>query len=384
MLKSIIGCVAVLLLMLFCIVPAFAFDARGGETVTIGKEEVIDGDLYVAGNTIIVDGTVNGDLWACGRVITINGVVTGSVMGASETITITGDIRHALRAVGKTLNINGNVDGDALVAGSDILVGSTARIMGTLLFGSGTANIDGLVGSDIIGGSGEVTIAGEVKGDVKLGADKLTLSPTANIQGNLTYTSDEKAKIHPDAQIVGDITYKFPEVKEKKSPFILFSGIGFKVIGFLMAFVTGLVLILLVPERMRSIAEYIRRKPGPSVGWGVIILIVTPIVSIIVCVTVIGLPVGLIALTLYGIAIYLCQIVVGLFIGRLIIGFIRKVDSRAIMIGALVLGLVILKSLMLIPFLGFFIGLATVLFGLGAMVFSGMKQRIGAQEKTTA
>jgi len=38
------------------------------------------------------------------------------------------------------------------------------------------------------------------------------------------------------------------------------------------------------------------------------------------------------------------------------------------MVGALALGLVILRLLRLIPYLGFFIGLAVILFGLGAVV----------------
>jgi hypothetical protein len=40
------------------------------------------------------------------------------------------------------------------------------------------------------------------------------------------------------------------------------------------------------------------------------------------------------------------------------------------MIGALALGLVILTLLRLIPYLGFWIGLAVVLFGLGAVLVS--------------
>jgi len=89
---------------------------------------------------------------------------------------------------------------------------------------------------------------------------------------------------------------------------------------------------------------------------------------------------GLIALALWGIAIYLAQIPVGLFIGRWIIGHFRGVEGKAIMVGALALGLVILKLLRLIPYLGFFIGLAVILFGLGAVVVSERGRRARARE----
>ena len=81
-------------------------------------------------------------------------------------------------------------------------------------------------------------------------------------------------------------------------------------------------------------------------------------------------PVGLIALALYGIAIYLSSIVVALLIGRLIPGRFREVDRKVMLIAALAIGLVIFAILKLIPVAGFFIGLLIVIFGLGSLVAS--------------
>ena len=141
-----------------------------------------------------------------------------------------------------------------------------------------------------------------------------------------------------------------------------------------------IIIILLAPRRLTSIAESIRSRPGASAGWGALILFVTPIAAIIVCITIIGIPMGLIALALWGIAIYLAQIPVGLFIGRWIIGRFRVVESRAIMLGALAIGLAILTLLRLIPYFGFFVGLAVVLFGLGAVIVAEKKRRAEARE----
>jgi hypothetical protein len=114
---------------------------------------------------------------------------------------------------------------------------------------------------------------------------------------------------------------------------------------------------------------------------------IAPIAAVLVCFTVVGIPVGLIALGLWGMALYLAQIPVGLFIGRWIIGRFRAVEGKAIMVGALALGLVLLKLLELLlgliplPGLGFFIGLAVVgLFGLGAVVVAERKRRAEARE----
>ena len=374
-------------LMVFTVVPALAFDARSGATVTVASGETVDDDLYVGANTVIIDGTINGDLWAAGNTITINGIVNGSVMAVGRTVNINGDVGHAVRAAGETIIINSDISGDVMVGCSQASIPSTAKIGRDLLFGAGAVCIDGFVEGDIKGSAGEVTLSNGVKGNVELKVEGLTILPTADIQGNLTYTSEEEADIQSGAQIVGGITHKLPEVKEERAkafPFALFSGILGKTIGFLMALIAGLVLILLAPRRLTSIAESIRTRPGPSAGWGAIILFLTPIAAIIVCITIIGIPVGLIALALWGIAIYLAQIPVGLFIGRWIIGHFRGVEGKTIMVGALALGLVIIKLLRLIPYLGFFIGLAIILFGLGAVVVSERRRRAEARAMTSA
>jgi len=371
------------LLVIFTTVPVLAFDARSGATFTVASGEVVDDDLYVAAGSIIIDGTINGDLWAAGSSITVNGVVNGSVMAVGRTVNINGGVGHAVRAGGETITVNGDVSGDVIVGCSQAHIASTAKIGGDLLLGAGNARIDGFVEGDIKGQGGEIAISNGVEGNIDLEAESLTILPTANIQGDLTYTSEEEANIQTGAQIAGATTHKLPPVKEERAkafPFALFSGIGGKVIGFLMALIAGLVIILLAPRRLTSIAEAIRTRPGPSAGWGALILFLTPIAAIIVCITIVGIPVGLIVLALWGIAIYLAQIPVGLFIGRWIIGHFRGVEGKAIMVGALALGLVILKLLRLIPHLGFFIGLAVIIFGLGAVVVSERRRRAEARE----
>lgn len=362
-LKGLIVSLLAILLMAFTAAPALAFDARSGNIVTVASGEVIDGDLYVAGSTIIIDATINGDLIAAGRTITVNGPVNGSIMAAGETVNINGEVTHAVRVIGETLNISGTIGRDLLVGGAKFSMASTAEIGGDLLLGASKARIDGLI-----------------KGDINSGVDSLTIASTASIQGKLTYISENEANIQSDAQISGTITHKLPDVKEK-----IATGIGLwgTVIGFLMILVLGIIIILFAPKRVEAVTESIRTRPWASLGWGAVILVATPIVASIVCITIIGLPLGLITLALYAIVIYLTQLFVGLLIGKLIIGAYKGVvETRGALVGALALGLAILRFLMLIPFVGFFFRLATILFGLGAILVSERKLRAEAQNIT--
>jgi cytoskeletal protein CcmA (bactofilin family) len=354
-LKGLIVSLLAILLITFDAILVLAFNARSGNIVTVSSVEVIDGDLYVAGGTIIIDSTINGDLIAAGRTIMINGTVNGNIIAAGETVNINGKVTHAVRVMGKTLNISGTIGRDLLVAGGEFSMDSTSEIGGDLLLGAGTARIDGLV-----------------KGDINSGVKSLTIASTASIQGKLNYISRNEANIQSGAQIKGTINHKLPEVKEKQVAGI---GLWWIVIGFLMTLVLGIIIVLLAPIRVKAVTESIRTHPWASLGWGAVILVAIPIFALIVCITIIGLPLGLIALVFYAITIYVTQIFVGLFIGQLIISTFRKVETRAALIGAMVLGLAILRLLRLIPFAGFFFGLVTVLFGLGAILVSKRKLR---------
>jgi hypothetical protein len=354
-----------MLMTVFAAAPVLAFDSRSGDTVNVPHDEVVDGDLYVIGRNVVIDGTVNGDIFGVGQTITINGTVNGGVTLAGQTLTVNGQVANGARLAGQTINVNSSIGRDLAVAGTMLNVGSTARIADDLVFGVGTSYLSGQVNGDVKGGAGEVTITNEVGGNVELEVDKLTITSTANIQGNLVYTSENEANIQSGARLGGTTTHNVPEKPAAPSPF---ANMGGKLLGFIMILVAGIIVILLAPRWISAMADSIRTKPWPSLGWGALALIAIPIAAIIVIITIIGLPVGLMALVLFGIAVYLSQIPVGFLIGRLIIRRNGEIESRGLMIGALALGLAILLVLGLIPYIGGLFMLLTIIFGLGSVV----------------
>ncbi|MFH1381384.1 MAG: hypothetical protein ABIH70_00630 [Chloroflexota bacterium] len=364
-------CLLVVLLVAVVASPVLAFDGRTGDTVTVPSGEVVEGDLYVAGGNIIIDGTVNGDVFGAGQSLAINGAVNGGVTFAGQTITLNGDISHGARLAGTSITLNGNVGRDLLVAGSEVTTNSQSTIVGDLILATNMAFIRGRVNGNIKGGAGSVILADGVGGNIQLAVDRLTVTSTASIQGNLIYTSENEASIQSGASIFGTTTHKLPEARKSAKAFYpVLAGIAvvWQILGFLMILVVGIVIILIASRRVTLMADSIQAKPWQSLGWGTVILIVTPIAAVIVMITVIGLPVGLISLALYGIALSLSQVPVASLIGRLIIKQNRKIESKALMIGALALGLLILFLLGLIPYIGWIVGLLTIVFGLGSLV----------------
>ena len=77
--------IALLVTMLFA-TPAAAAELRGYENVIIASGDVVDDDLYLAGNRIVINGTVNGDVLAAGETIIVNGIVNGDVLALGGNI----------------------------------------------------------------------------------------------------------------------------------------------------------------------------------------------------------------------------------------------------------------------------------------------------------
>ncbi|MFC1931346.1 hypothetical protein ACFLXJ_04030 [Chloroflexota bacterium] len=375
------------LLVLSISSPALAFDVREGETVTVASGEVVNDDLYIAGGDIVIDGTVNGDVFAVGRSITINGRVNGGISFGGQTATINGEITNGFRFGGQSIIVNGRIGRDLVVGGSQLSVSSTGQIDDDLVFGAATVQADGSIGGSILGAGSEVTLTNNVGGDITLSVDRLTITSGADIQGDIQYTSPNEASIQPGAIISGDISHLIPERPEKEGVTKgILAGIAgaaiWKILSFVMIFIIGIILILITQKRMALMQIAIQKSPWQTLGWGALILIATPIAAVIVMITVIGLPLGIISLLLWGIVLYLSQIPVALLLGRLIIRQNRELDSTGLMIGALALGLLVLFVLRVIPVIGWIVGLLIIVFGLGTLITSIGTMRFESVERT--
>ncbi|MBW7885155.1 MAG: hypothetical protein H3C34_21490, partial [Caldilineaceae bacterium] len=101
-----------LLLVLSLAGTAVAATLVSGDEYRLESGQVIEDNLYVAGEEIIIDGTVDGDLIAVGGYIEVNGRVTGDVLAAGGGIVINGAVEGDVRIAGGGLKVNGTIGGD--------------------------------------------------------------------------------------------------------------------------------------------------------------------------------------------------------------------------------------------------------------------------------
>lgn len=350
-----------------------AAEVRRGQEVTVGPQEVIDDDLYVFGRTIVIQGTVRGDVVAVGRTVEVTGAVEGDVMAASSETRISGLVQGSVRAAGSTVELAGPVGHDVMLAGNQLQLLPTARIAGDAFLASKDIQAQAPVGGELRASAGTLTLGAPVQGDVRAEVDSLHLTDKAHVVGSLYYRGEREAQMDAGAVVAGSVEREAPEHRRGEGSMLAVLGWVRSLVGL---FVLGLLLVLVSPSFARRAPATLRQSPWLSLGWGALLLLGAPLVAALVFflgVLLGGWWIGLFALGLYLLALALCFPVVGMFLGRWVLERFGRRGAHLVV--ALLVGLVLLTLVGRVPILGFLVGVATVLFGLGALLLAAVRGR---------
>jgi hypothetical protein len=96
----------------------------------------------------------------------------------------------------------------------------------------------------------------------------------------------------------------------------------------------------------------------------VLVFFGVPIAAFIACITVVGLMIGISTFILWMTAIFCAQIVVGTIVGQWLMGHTRETWQ---LIGRMVVGVIVVRVVEMIPFLGGWVKFAVLLWGMGAI-----------------
>lgn len=347
----------------------FAQELQSRESVLLPRDSTVEQDYFASGESVTIDGTVNGDAYLAGGNVTVGGTVNGDLLAAGGAVTVRGHVTEDIRVAGGTVIISGTVDGNVTMGGGSVTITDSASIGGSLVSGSGSLSVFGPIARGATFGAGSAQIGNSIGGNVIAGTGKLTLNPSANIQGNLTYYSSEKAEVQPGAIVAGNVGMKRP-VEPKKEPekvaaFISLAALVSGLLYLISLFIVGLLFLKLTPVFTQDTVNFIGKRPWASLGVGFIILILTPFIVLILLMTIVGIPLALMLLFGYFIYIYLSVIFSTLLIGQKILGYfkIRRGQVLALFVGLIAYGII-----SIIPFIGWFLSFLVMLAGMGALL----------------
>ncbi|MSU76231.1 hypothetical protein EXS54_02045 [Patescibacteria group bacterium] len=359
-----------LLISLFALVllpsPTAAADFQTGETITpVQTGQTLDDDLYVAGQTVTISGTVNGDVIAAGSKVIITGTVTGSVWAAGSDVTISGTVNNSVRAAGSNVTVTGKVDRDVLAAGSNVNIASGSTVGRDVVTGGNDVTINGSVGRNVKVGGQNVTIGGPVAGSVNATVQSLKLAAGAKIGGTINYNSPKELSKDPAAQVIGAVT--FNKVSEQKGGGESFpSRLAGQFYWFLASVLLMLGILLYARRAAVKASDLILKRPLAAGLTGLGFLILTPLVMFVFLILIVGIPLSLITLLGYILVIYSAKIFVSLTIGHAVLR--QKQDKFWFTFGTGILGLALFYILATLPFVGMLVTFLTVIFGAGAQL----------------
>jgi cytoskeletal protein CcmA (bactofilin family) len=334
---------------------ASAAEIHHNETgYTLERGKTVNDTLIVTGDTAVIDGDVNGDLIFGGRKLTLNGNVKGDVAAGTQITEINGNVGGNLISFSQWLSLAGKVTGSVYSWTQEFRLASAATIGGDLMNFSADCDISGQVARDVWAFTGKAEIAGKIGRDFNTRTDHLTIGPTAVIGGDLSARLEHVDRVHIDsgASIAGKRTIEQIERGASDSSHYTQGRFYFwQLIQLLAALLMGLLLMLCYPDFYRGGVEAVGFTWWPllrSLGLGFAILVAVPVAIFLLCITMIGIPLGILSFMMYLVGLYFAKVFVGAMVGQALLQ--RNPRNRQDALLALFAGLAVYFFVVNLPY----------------------------------
>lgn len=253
--------------------------------------------------------------------------------------------------------------GNVVVLDGRTVIGEGEVVNSVVVF-HGRTIVDGIALGTVVVFDGATTITGDVRKSVIVFRGHVEVAPGAHIGGDLV--TNEAPTVAKSARIDGRIRHVSN---------INFTGYSF-VFHLLVwlaytvsVLVLGLLLVALLPGPVESAARAAVDRVGASIGWGALLLFGLPLASVLVMVSLVGIPLGL-SLLLACWFLFTAGYAVGAFaIGRMLI---KQPRGR---FKAFFAGWGICRAAALIPILGGLAWMGVAILGLGAVCVAVWRSR---------
>lgn len=334
---------------------------RSGDTVSVGQDQLIEGDFYTAGLLINIAGKIEEDLLAAGTEVTLNGEVGADVFIVGSQVKVNGTIGDDLRVIAETVEITEPVLGDIFIVGANVRITPTASVTGDVTLIGGTAEISGSVDGRIFGWLESLRVDSIVGGDIDVTVSTLTLGDKANIGGNVTYVSQVPLVRSQSATIAGEEIRNEPMVEEVQV------SLNTLLVPLLMILFSAALWFLLA---RRSLQRTVDRALTPgirTVAIGIIAVLFGPLAIGILLVSMLGSFAGIAALSLFILFTVLAIVALPAVMAQLLYSFSQEAH-KPISLLTLVMGTAIVGLCLLVPVVGPILLIGFTILNFGALI----------------
>ena len=339
--KKIIIILMFLLLIPIVSVYAGKNDNSTNEASTAELKE--NNSIFLAGDDVSTTKDIAGILFMAGNVLNSNNYIEYGMLAGND------------------IFISGEIEKDLFVAGNVIKIDKTASIGRDVYIAGSNVTIDTDVPGNVYIYGDKINLNGDIAGDVYLGANTINFGDDIKIAGKIKYNDDATVNNFKEDNVGSYETY---EIDDEESWLDILKS---KLIYCLTLIVTGGIIHLLFKKLYNKIPKDIEgMKLLKKLFVGFVFLIIVPIISVLLFISSVGLPLGIIALLIYGIMIYLSQIVSSTVIGHNVLTKLCKEKENPLL--SIIIGSVLFVLLTSIPYVGTALFMVFMLIGLGLFV----------------
>lgn len=339
-----------LVAVVFCVMAQSAHAAvlRAGNTYELAPDTMLEGDAYLAGRSVSMQGSTTGDIYAAGSSVEVLGAVAQDVLLLGGTVLVTGPIAGDARLVGGEVYLNATVTEDAVLVGGTVEIRPDTVVEGDLIVFADRFVLAGTVKGNVEVYARTIEVTGLVEGAARFTVrESLAVKSGAFIQGDIVYKAPRQAFITDDASIGGAIDFEQQEMSgptTKES-----SALGY-VLRALIGFVAAAVLMFVAPRYRSYMLTTAFTRSATVLVWGFVALILVPVCGIVLFFTILGMLPGILVLSGYVVALVVAKAAAPILAGALLARWLKK-DSDHIYSWT-ALGAAVLSLLSLVPLLG--------------------------------
>ncbi len=355
---------------LFAAQSVFAIEFVQKEEFVRKKTEPITEELWVSAQRVFIQSEVSDDLFVVGKVIDLDGTFFGDVWAVGNQIVAAGHYHDPVRLISqRSIQLSGIFNGTLAAMGYTIKVEPSATIKEDIFCIGKNIISEGHIEGDVQVVAKNATLGGDIKGDVSIIAEDIVILPGTVIGGNMNYTAPKEILLSPSIILHGDLTRTIePPVPLR----IVHSNLIIHFAFAMAALLTGLVFGSLFPHYTGRAVQLLQNTQGRCILTGFVALFLIPISAFFLFITLIGLPLSILIFLFYFISLYLSKIIVGFWLGLMILRH-KGIERRNGLL-TLALGLLIIYALTAITIIGMAIHTLIAILGLGAMILALFKK----------
>ena len=317
-----------------------------GEAIDEGTEVVEYKDIAKIEDNINISENVYGDIYAIGKNVEISAnYIEGNIFIIADKVKLEGNIEGYVYVIASDVEISGTVQG-AYVLSENVNVGEYAYIVNGLKTITDTLNLKGTIYRNLYAISNNINV------------EKNENNP--NVFGSIFYTGN----LNAEEGLISGEKVKY-ETNEKNQ-----IDIKDEIINFITAIISTLIiisLIILLQKNVKNDNCLDKKSYVKNICIGLLSLIVIPIISIILMVTEVLLPIGMILIMLYLVSAFIVLPISSIVIAQ---NWFKENMSKIKKIGISILVYIVLYIMKYIPIVGFIVRLLAISLGFGLIIKS--------------